>query len=70
MDTHVCTLKKDLYGLKKDSRAWYERTDEYILRIGFIKSFADANLYMNIVNNELVIILLYVDDFFYYRCAV
>lgn len=38
--------------------------DAYLLRIGFVKSFVDANLYIEILKNEPVIILLYQDDLF------
>jgi len=38
--------------------------DAYPLRIGFVKSFVDPNLYIKVVNNEPVIILLYVNDLF------
>ena len=38
--------------------------DAYLLRIGFIKFFVDANLYIKIVKKEPIIILLYVDDLF------
>lgn len=57
-DSHVCILKKDLYGLKQAPSAWYARMDAYLLRIEFVKSIADPNLYIKIVNNEPVIILL------------
>ena len=63
-DTHVCKLKKALYGLKQAPRAWYARMDAYVLRIGFIKSNVDPNLYIKVVDNEPIIILLYVDDLF------
>ena len=61
---HVCRLKKTLYGLKQDPRAWYARMDAYLLRIGFIKIYVDPNIYIKVVDNESVIILLYVDDLF------
>ena len=38
--------------------------DAYLLRIGFFKSSAEANLHIEIVKNEPVIRLLYVDDLF------
>jgi hypothetical protein len=63
-DTHVCRLKKSLYGLKKAPRAWYARIDNYLIRLGFSKSHADPNLYYKFVNNAPMIILLYVDDLF------
>eukprot|EP00253_Pinus_taeda_P013345 PITA_13345 len=59
---YVCRLKKSLYGLKQAPKAWYVRMDAYLHRIGFTKSSVDSNLYIKVVNNEPVIILLYVDD--------
>ena len=43
-DSHVCHLKKSLYGLKKAPRAWYSRINNYLQRLGFTKSEADSNL--------------------------
>jgi hypothetical protein len=63
-DTHVCILKKALYGLKQAQRAWYAKIDSYLIRLGFYKSHANPNLYYKVVNNEPVILLLYVDDLF------
>jgi hypothetical protein len=36
--THVCRLKKALYGLKKEYRAWYSRIHGYLQSLGFTKS--------------------------------
>jgi hypothetical protein len=30
-DSHVCRLKKELYGLTQAPRVWYSRIDRYIL---------------------------------------
>jgi hypothetical protein len=62
--TNVCKLKKALYGLKQAPRAWYGRIDSFLTSLGFTKSKADSNLYFKIMNDELVILLLYVDDLF------
>ena len=32
---YVCKLKKALYGLKQASRAWYERIDSYLTKMGY-----------------------------------
>jgi hypothetical protein len=62
--THVCTLNKALYGLKQAPRAWYGRIDSFLTSLGFTKSKADSNLYFKVMNDEPVILLLYVDDLF------
>ena len=62
--THVCKLKKAFYVLKQAPRAWYERIDSFLSSMGFTKSKADPNIYMRIMDDEIVILLLYVDDLF------
>eukprot|EP00253_Pinus_taeda_P014859 PITA_14859 len=62
--SHVCTLKKALYGLKQTPRAWYGRIDGCLQKTGFVKSDADPNLYYLVVENEPLILVLYVDDLF------
>ena len=65
--THVCKLKKALYGLKQGPRAWYGRIDSFLTSLGFTKSKADPNLYLKVMDDEHVILLLYVDDLFLTR---
>jgi hypothetical protein len=62
--SHVCRLKKALYGLKKALRTWYGHIDSVLTSLGFTKSKADSNLYFKIMNDEPVILLLYMDDLF------
>jgi hypothetical protein len=63
-ESHVCRLKKALYGLKKAPRAWYARIDGHLMSLGFSKIVVDPNLYYNTVNGEALILVLYVDDLF------
>jgi hypothetical protein len=60
--SHVYRLKKALYGLKQAPRAWYGHIDSFLTRLGFTKSKEDSNLYFKVMENEPVILLLYVDD--------
>ena len=60
----MCRMKKALYGLKKDPRAWYSKIDSYLLSMGFQKSEANPNLYFIMVGDDSLILLLYVDDLF------
>jgi hypothetical protein len=62
--SHVCKLKKAFYGLKQAPRAWYGRIDNFLTSLVFTKSKADSNLYFKVMNDEPVILLLYVDDLF------
>ena len=61
-ESHVCRLKRTLYGLEKAPSAWYTRIDNYFTRLGFTKTEADANLYHIVVEGKIFIIVLYVDD--------
>jgi len=61
-ESHVCWLKRMLYGLKKAPHAWYIRIDNYFTGLGFTKSEADANLYHIVVEGKLLIIVTYIDD--------
>jgi hypothetical protein len=62
--THVWKLKKALYGLKQAPKAWYGRIDSFLTSLFFNKSKVDSNLYFKVMNDEPVILLLYVDDLF------
>ena len=66
-DSHVCRLKKALYGMKQAPQAWYLRIDSYLLSIGFWKSEANPNLYHIVFGGVPLILLLYVDDLFIAR---
>jgi hypothetical protein len=64
METHVCKLKKDLYGLKWAPRAWYGRIDNFLIRLGFSKRSVDPKLYFKVEDGETMILLLYLDELF------
>jgi hypothetical protein len=53
-----------MYGLKQTPRAWYENIDGYLMILGFNKTIVDPNLYYNIVGDECLILVLYVDELF------
>ena len=63
--THMCRLKKSLYGLKQAPRVWYGRIDGFIMNLGFTKSKKKSNLYYKVVDDGIMILLLYVDDLFF-----
>jgi len=58
----VYLLKKALYGLKQAPRAWYGRIDDYLTGSGFQKSLSEATLYVKRINDDVLIISLYVND--------
>jgi hypothetical protein len=66
-ESHVCRLKKAMYGLKHAPPAWYARIDGYLMSLGFSKSVVDANLYYKVVDGESLILILYVIELFLTR---
>jgi hypothetical protein len=55
-------LIKSLYGLNKYPRVWYSRLDKYLQQQGFKQLTTYRNIYIKIDNEEMLIIILYVDD--------
>nr|KYP62375.1 Retrovirus-related Pol polyprotein from transposon TNT 1-94 [Cajanus cajan] len=60
----VYLLKKALYGLKQAPRSWYSRIDAHLMSLGFVKSLSEYTLYIKKVNEDILMISLYVDDLF------
>lgn len=58
----VCKLNKALYGLKQASRAWNERFNQFMFKIGFKRCDSDQCLYFKIIDGVKCFVLLYVDD--------
>ena len=59
----VCRLHKALYGLKKASRAWYERLHYYLVKIGFERTDDNNNFYMKIEKGKVILLSkIFVDD--------
>eukprot|EP00253_Pinus_taeda_P014552 PITA_14552 len=67
MDVKTAFLNKVIE--EEAPRAWYGRIDGYLQKMGFVKSDADPNLYYLVVENEPLILVLYVDDLFLTRSS-
>src|SRR5713226_8225588 len=63
-ESHVCRLKKSMYGLKQEPNTWYKIIDSFLSSLGFTKSKGDSNLYYKVEDGNPVMLLLYVDDLF------
>jgi hypothetical protein len=63
-ETHVCRLNKDLYGLYKEPKSWYDMIDNFLMNLGFKKISAYPNIYFKVMDDGPVILMMYVDDMF------
>ena len=50
--------------MKQAPRAWYGRIDSFLTSLEFTKSKVDPHLYFKVIDDEPVILLLYVGDLF------
>ena len=48
--------------MKKAHRAWYEKMDNYLRKVGFQRSESDDTLYFQMQDKHMVILVLYFDD--------
>ena len=55
-------MVKSLYGLKQVPKQWHEKFDNVMLTHGYVINGADNCIYSKFINNEGVIICLYVDN--------
>lgn len=60
----VCLLKKSIYGLKQASRAWNQTVHKLLSDAGYVQSKCEQCVYIKKSKDVLVVIALYVDDFF------
>ncbi|KAF5465934.1 hypothetical protein F2P56_015896 [Juglans regia] len=60
--THICSLKKSLYGLCQAPRSWFSRLTEQLTAYGFVGSKSDNSLYIMHSAKFQLLILIYVDD--------
>ena len=61
-ENKFCKLVKSLYGLKQAPKQWHEKLDQVLLSGGFSTIEVESCVYTKLVNNDCVIICLYVDD--------
>lgn len=61
-ENKVCKLIKSLYGLKQAPKQWHEKFDQILLSDGFSSVEVDKCVYTKVINDDYVIITLYVDD--------
>ncbi|GJX25698.1 retrovirus-related pol polyprotein from transposon TNT 1-94 [Tanacetum coccineum] len=59
---YVYTLKKDLYGLKRAPRAWYDMLSKFLLSHKFSKGVIDPTLLMRKEGKDFLLVQIYVDD--------
>ena len=57
-----CRLQRSLYGLKQASRQWFTRLSSFLISHDFRQSSADHSLFLHFHNNDITVVLVYVDD--------
>lgn len=59
----VHKLNKMLYGLKQEKRTWCERMHSYLIKIGFVRTSENNNLYLKSEDeNNVLIAEIFLDD--------
>lgn len=65
----VYKLKKAVYGLKQASRSWYEKVKQVLISLQYTQCQRENCIFVKQIGKRILIIALYVDDFFlFYNC--
>ncbi|KAJ9544580.1 hypothetical protein OSB04_024287 [Centaurea solstitialis] len=62
---HVYFLNKALYGHKQALKALYERLSTFLLSYNFYRVMTDITLFYKKLNDDILLVLVYVDDFIF-----
>jgi hypothetical protein len=60
--SHVCKLRRFLYGLEQAPRAWFDKFRTTLLQFSFKQSKYDTSLFLRKTDMGIVVLLVYVDD--------
>nr|GEZ34373.1 retrovirus-related Pol polyprotein from transposon TNT 1-94 [Tanacetum cinerariifolium] len=60
--SHVYKLKKALYGLEQAPRAWYDELSMFFLPNHFFKGTIDPTLFIRRIDDDMLVVQVYVDD--------
>ena len=60
--THVCKLKKAIYGLKQAPWAWYLELCQFLIESRFTNSHTDTSLFIIHSSDITIYLFVYVDD--------
>ena len=58
----VCRLLKAIYGLKQATLQWNKVLHDSLLKMGFTRTFANPSVYIHFHNQDLIILVIYVND--------
>lgn len=58
----VCLLNRSLYGLRQAAKMWNKKFNDYVIELGFVRSYSDYCVYIKMTPKSIVYLLLYVDD--------
>jgi hypothetical protein len=58
----VCRLLKAIYGLEQATLQWNKALHDSLVKMGFIHTFADPGVYIHFHDQDLIILVIYVDD--------
>ncbi|CAI5465955.1 unnamed protein product [Closterium sp. Yama58-4] len=64
-DSHVCQLRKSLYGIKQAPRLWQPYLHNIVLEIGFKQLPHDPGMYRHDFRGDYILLSVYVDDLLY-----